>query len=148
MKKKHKKTTDKSNEFEDWHKPEYEEDPNNAPRTFKKLPKKFETNFLSRMDKRTVISQLIMSAYNEIVRDVDANGGLSHIKNCLIERFCFLEFVLRYLEMQITNNPKAAEHLLGKWVQGLNSLVGLGRTLGLKRAMKRIDLKEYIEKSK
>jgi len=132
--------------FENWHKPIYEEDPDNAPTKFKKPPKRYETNFLAKLDKRTESYQLLYGAYTDVVNDMGGRDGLSHVQLCLAERFCFLEFILKRIELQIATEPKKSAKFVSRWVQGLNSLVGLAKTIGLeKRAKRVVNLKAYVE---
>jgi hypothetical protein len=143
MKKKHNKDVEQT---EDWHKREYDEDPDNAPRTFKKPPKRFEAGFLAKLDRRTEVFQLLKAAHDEIMADCGGAENLSHVQLCLAERFTFLEFVLRGLERQIAEPPKKSEAVLSKWIQALNSLVGLAKTIGLERRAKKIaNLQTYIK---
>lgn len=135
--------------LEDWHKPEYAEDPDHAPKRFKKPPKRFEAGFLAKMDRRTEVYGILHSAYREVLDDMGGEESLSHIQVALAERFVFLEFVLRAMEQRIAKNPKKSEEMLSRWIQALNSLTGLAKAIGLeKRAKKAITLKSYVrEKS-
>ncbi len=147
MKNKKKKCNDEV--FEDWHKEEYEEDPDNAPKYFQKPPKKYETNFLQKLDRRTASYQILNDGFNEVVSDMGGLDGLSHVQKSLAERYIFLEFVLRNVEKQMARNPKKSEELLSRWIQGLNSLTGLARTIGLHRKAKKIDsLQSYVRSKK
>jgi hypothetical protein len=143
---KQKNNKDVENDFENWHKPEYEEDPDNVPQTFKHPPKRFEKNFLSKMDGRTEIFQQLKTAYDELTSDLGSAENLSHVKLCLCERFIWLEFVLQQLEMKMATNPKESGELISKWIQACNSIVGIGKTLGLERKARQItNLKDYIK---
>jgi hypothetical protein len=136
-------------EFENWHKPIYTEDPDHVPVKFSKPPVKYEAGFLAKLDKRTEVYQLLNDAYQEVVGDIGGVENLSHVQVCLAERFCFLEFVLRGIEHRIATEPNKSGKLLSRWVQALNSLVGLGRTIGLERRVKKIaNLRTYIEDKK
>ncbi|MFZ0033392.1 MAG: hypothetical protein WAK60_00195 [Sedimentisphaerales bacterium] len=131
--------------FEDWHKTEYDEDPDTKPHRFKKLPVRYEVGFLAKLDKRTEVFALLKNAFDEITNDMGGIESLSHIKVCLAERFTFLEYVLRGLERDIANNPKESSAILSRWIQALNSLTGLAKTIGLERRAKKINLKMYVE---
>ena len=134
---------------EDWHEPIYEEDPDNAPKKFKKPPTKYETNFLAKMDSRTVVFRELKNSFDEVLADLGGRDNLSHVQYCLVERFTFLEFTMRHLEHRISKNPKKNEVLLGRWIQALNSLTGLARTIGLKRNARKIDcLESYVREKK
>ena len=110
------------------------------------LPAKYEAGFLKDFDRRTEVYQLLNGAYNEVVSDMGGIEGLSHAQICLAERFVFLEFVLRGLEQRIAKNPKKSEVILSRWIQALNSLTGLAKTIGLQRRAKKIpSLQRYVE---
>jgi hypothetical protein len=131
---------------ENWHKPEYNEDPDNAPRTFQKPPKRFEANFLAKMDRRTEIFQQLKTAYDEITADCGGAENLSHVMLALCERFVFLEFTLQNLEARIADNPKNADEFISKWIQACNSVTGLAKTLGLEKRVRKVkNLREYVE---
>lgn len=113
------------------------------------IPKKYKVGFLQKMDGRTEACKMLRSSFNEILSDLGGSESLSHVQLCLVERFCFLEFVLRRLEYKIANEPKQSSKLLARWVQSLNSLVGLGKSIGLERRAKKIDsLQSYVKKHK
>jgi hypothetical protein len=109
------------------------------------LPEKFEPGFLAKLDGRTEISRLLHSNYLAIVADLGGESELSHIKLALVERFVFLEAVLCGIESQLAvaraakakNDVEAARkvevELIGRWIQAVNSLTGLAKTLGIER---------------
>lgn len=135
--------------FENWHKPEYEEEPDYAPKHFLRPPIKYETNFLAKLDKRTDAYHLLNNSFQDIMSDLGGGESLSHVQKCLTERFVFLEYVLRTIELRIASAPKKSTKLISRWIQALNSLVGLGRTIGLeRRAKKVVNLAAYVEGKK
>jgi len=125
-------------------------DENKRQRKRKRIPSKYQPGFLARMDARCELTQILSSAFDEICVDCGGKESLSHTKLTLIERFVFLEYVLRQWEVRIANNPKKTASLVSRWVQGLNSLTGLARTIGLERRAKKIEsLESYVlEQSK
>lgn len=115
----------------------------------KALPTKFREGFLRDFDKRTEAYVLLKSSYDEIVSDLGGLKGLSHVQLCLVERFIFLEFAVRNLELRIAKYPKKSEELLGKWIQAVNSISGLAKTIGLKRRAKKVpSLEAYVNGKK
>jgi len=115
-----------------------------------RLPDRYKQGFLKDFDERTQAFQLLMAAYEEILVDLGGAENLTHIQIALVERFVFLEFAMRILEKRIAENPKKTAALMGKWVQSVNSLSGLAKTLGLHRRKKQIEssLKTYVGKKK
>lgn len=99
------------------------------------------------MDGRTEIARELHGAFTELTDDLGGVDALSHVKRVLAEKFCWLSAILRGIELQIADGGKKdSAELLAKWIQGLNSLTGLARTLGLeRRARKTQELREYVK---
>jgi hypothetical protein len=115
----------------------------------KKLPAKYKPGFLREFDRRTKLYPILNEAYQEVMSDMGGEESLSHVQICLAERFVFLEFVLRGIELKIAQYPKKSHVLIGRWIQGLNSLSGLAKTIGLKRKARQItDLATYVKKER
>lgn len=110
----------------------------------KTLPEKFEVGFLAAMDGREKTVKILYKNRSEIVADVGGESELSHVQNALIERFVWLEAILQTLEHDIATGvlPKSE---LGKWIQGVNSLTGLAKVLGIERRTEPLNLQTYIE---
>lgn len=137
------------NEFEDWHKPLYKKDPESMPVKFPRPPKRFETNFLQKLDSRTRSWKILNASFTEVCADLGGQEGLSHIQQTLCERYVFLEFFLKTMEARIAAQPKNSAKLISRWIQALNSLLGLSKTLGLERRTRQIEnLQSYIGKDK
>lgn len=110
------------------------------------LPARYEPGFLEEMDRRTEIYKKLREAYDEVVEDAGGELNLTHAKLCLCERFVFLEACLQTWETMIATNPAGTEQLLSRWIQGLNCLSGLAKTIGIERkAKKASDLKAYLK---
>ncbi len=95
------------------------------------LPAKFVAGFLSTMDQRTDLAKRLNHAYRNVVDDAGGVDNLPYAKVCLCERFAFLEEFLRQIELQLIEDPKKLPDLLTKWVQAVNFMVSLSRTLGI-----------------
>jgi hypothetical protein len=147
--KKHKKEVDEATE--DWHRPKDEEelamrlDDGLAPTKHPKPPKRYEKNFLVKLDNRTEVCRQLKTAYAEITADCGGDT-LSHIQLCLCERFVFLEFILQQLELKMAQAPKESAQIMSRWIQACNSIVGIGKTLGLERRVKKVvNLETYVK---
>lgn len=111
------------------------------------LPVKYEAGFLNELDKRSAVSKVLNRWYDEIVTDLGGEEVLSKIKRTLIERYVFLAACLQTWEGQIAANPKGTQKMLGRWIQGCNSLQGIAKTLGLKMVKpKQLTLEGYVRK--
>lgn len=96
----------------------------------KNLPDKAETSFIQRVDARTPLRRRLQVAYNELLAEAGGPQSVPYAKLALIERFCWLEEFLREIELEMTTSPKRRDELIGRWVQGCNSITGLARMLG------------------
>lgn len=105
-------------------------------RRLTELPARFEPGFLRALDHRTSLAQRLHTAYDNIVSDLGGMDGLSHAQLALIERFVFLECQMQHWEALIAAEPKKSTELLSRWIQALNSLNGLAKTIGLKRKLR------------
>lgn len=113
---------------------------------YRELPKKYELNLLQKVDRRSEIYKALKRSYDAIVADLGGRDELSHAKLMLIERLVFLEAVLETIEHQIAAEPKTSPKTMSRWIQGLNSLQGLARTIGLERKPRKAgDLRAYVE---
>jgi hypothetical protein len=114
-----------------------------------KLPHKYVPGFIKEFDKRTVLYDLLNTSYCEVVRDLGGAENLSHVKVTLVERWVFMLLWLRMLENKILTNPKKSVKYAGKWVQAMNSFLGLSKTLGLERQARQVvSLQSYVEGKK
>lgn len=113
------------------------------------LPEKFKPNFLTAMDKRTEIYQAINKTLTECCNDMGGKESLSTVQVTLVERFCFLSFVVRNIEYAILTRPKEIDMLLPKYLSVSNVIRQLATTLGLQRQAKQVlSLESYVKKNK
>ncbi len=110
------------------------------------LPERYSKGVLHKLDGRTELARELHAAYTELTDDLGGADTLSHVKRILAEKFCWLSAILRGIELQIADgNKKESAELLSRWIQALNSLTGLARTLGLERRARKLDLRSYVE---
>lgn len=115
----------------------------------KRILAKYEPGFLQTLDGRLEVAKILNSAFDEVTDDMGGKDSLCHTQLALAERFVFLEYVLRRIETRIALNPKKSGKLLSRWIQGLNSLNGLAKVIGLKRNAKKVQcLESYVRKAK
>lgn len=110
-----------------------------------KLPARYEAGFLEELDQRSLVYRRLREAYDDIVSDCGGEENLTRTHLALIERFVFMEALMRTWENNIAANPKESEHLVGRWIQAANGLQGLAKVIGLKRQIKKASLKTYLE---
>ncbi len=95
----------------------------------KTMPARYRPGFMSRMDGREVVTQALQAAYDSILDDLGEEEP-SFLKCQLVERCCFLAWKLREIETGMILGKQSDEQL-GRWIQMVNSLVGLSKTLGI-----------------
>ena len=106
-------------------------------------PKKFNTGWLSELDGRTAIAQVMRERYTAFTNDLGGADRLSYAQRSLVERALWLEYWLAQQEQQLANG---ADFDVGKWTQAANSIQGIYSKLGLERqARDAVSLKDYIQ---
>ncbi len=119
----------------------------NQSHKLKTLPCHFpKSGFISSLDQRTEVYCEIATLYNSIVSDLGGSDNLSAVQLILVERFCFIAFTMRKIENELAKHPKSkkAGRLFKRLIYSTNALLGLSRTLGIKKAKKKIaNIKMY-----
>ena len=94
------------------------------------LPAKFVGGFLANMDGRTDLAKRLNLTYDAVLED--AGGPSMPIARIILcERFCFLEELLRQIEVTLVKDPPAAIEMIGKYSMALNCMTNLIRLLGI-----------------
>lgn len=105
-------------------------------------PTDYKNGWISDLDGRTGIAQLMRSRFDALTGDLGGSDSLSYQQLSLIERALWLEYWLAEQERQLATGN---EFEVGKWVQATNSLQGLYSKLGLMRVPKEVkDIAEYL----
>jgi len=103
------------------------------------LPERFQPRFWSDCDNRVALVRAIKEKVQQLKADCNAD---SMQKETLCERAIFLITVLETQEVNAVHHGKID---LGSYTQGLNTLMGVLRTLGLERKAKKIGtLSDYV----
>jgi hypothetical protein len=97
------------------------------------LPQKFKPGCLTKLDGRTEIARALLANRDAIIADIGGVADIGHIKAGLIERYCWLEAILQSLEFEMANDKEKMLEGLSRWIQAVNSLSGLAKTLGIER---------------
>ena len=110
--------------------------------THKTPPKKFNTGWLSELDGRTAIAQVMRERYRAFTDDLGGSDSLSYAKRSLVERALWLEYWLAEQEQALA---KGHDFDVGKWTQAANALQGILTKLGLDRQAKDVpNLHDYL----
>ena len=104
------------------------------------LPTRFTPKFWADADNRVALVRAVKEKVNQLKTDSNAD---SYQKQVLCERAVFLIAVLETAEVNAVDGGKPLD--LGGYVQGVNSLMGVLRMLGLERRAKQIGLSQYVE---
>jgi hypothetical protein len=107
------------------------------------LPARFEPRFWELADGRSFMVKAIRKRHDLLRDDV---GVESTQQELLVQRAVFLSVQLETMEMEAVQNGRFDA---GQYTQMTNALLGLLRTLGLKRQIKKaVNLEEYLEARK
>lgn len=108
------------------------------------VPAVFRPRFWEDSDQRCAVVRLIRRRY-ELLKE-HAGGNESFQRDLLCQRLAFVSIILETKEVTAA---EGGDLDLGSYVQAVNALVGLLKTLGLDKRMKTVsDLKSYLaEKS-
>jgi hypothetical protein len=107
---------------------------------------KYQEGWLSELDGRTGIAQVMRERFQELTDDLGGVESLSYQQRSLVERSLWLEYWLSEQERRLS---KGAEFDVGKWVQAANSLQGLYGKLGLVRVPREVkDIADYLSTRK
>jgi len=98
--------------------------------TTKTPPSKFNTGWLSELDGRTAIAQVMRERYAAFTNDLGGVERLSYAQRSLVSRALHLEYWLAQQEKALI---EGADFDVGKWVQAANALQGILSKLGLER---------------
>jgi hypothetical protein len=101
--------------------------------TTKTPPSKFNTGWLSELDGRTAIAQVMRERYAAFTNDLGGVERLSYAQRSLVERALWLEFWLAQQEQALAGG---SDFDVGKWTAAANSLQGILSKLGLERQAK------------
>lgn len=97
------------------------------------VPDKFRAGFLAELDSRTGLAKALRANYEQIVADVGGTNDVGHVKAALVQRFVWLEAILQTLEHEMARGKIDKGEALGRWIQAVNALSGLAKTLGIER---------------
>jgi hypothetical protein len=97
------------------------------------LPRKYKPGFLKKLDKRTRVARLVSAAQDHLHDSL--GGDLSYQERSLCERIVHLEALIRTDEAAMREGEKVD---VGSYRQNINALVGLYRTVGIKRRAKAV----------
>ena len=103
------------------------------------VPVTFEPKFWLKVDQRSVAAREIRRRFNKLKRDAKVNSAQ---KELLAERAVFLAVLLESQEVDAAKTGKIEQ---GRYVQGVNALIGILKALGLEKQIdKVINLKTYV----
>ncbi len=95
-----------------------------------KIPAKYSSDFMERLDRRTVLGKAVSQRFETIATDCGGLDTLSHVKVGLIKRLIWMEAVIEGFELQLAAGDQIN---LGSYTQLTNSWLGIARLLGLER---------------
>jgi hypothetical protein len=104
---------------------------------------KFGADFVAQMDGRSALGKEVRSRIEAIEADLGGPDTLSHAQRSLVAHTVWIDLVLENEECRIASGQGID---IGPHTQLVNTLVGLYKTLGLKRQTRQVGLADYIQK--
>jgi hypothetical protein len=108
------------------------------------LPVRFQGDFLERVDGRSLLGREVRMRIEGIEADLGGPDALSHAQRSLVRRAVWLELCAEQDETRIAEGGGID---IGPHTQLVNTLVGLYKTLGLKRQAREARLSDYLKRS-
>ena len=109
------------------------------------IPARYRSDFMERLDRRTVLGKAISQRFETIATDCGGLDTLSHVKVGLIKRLIWMEAVIEGFELQLAAGDQIN---LGSYTQLTNSWLGIARLLGLERKPRSIRrLHEHLKEA-
>ncbi len=106
-------------------------------------PDKFSQDWLTSLDGRTTIAQVMSERWQAFTDDLGGADRLSYAHRSLCSRALWLEYWLTSQEQQLAEGK---EFDVARWTQAANALQGILAKLGLERQAKTtVDLQSYLQ---
>ncbi|RUO22426.1 hypothetical protein CWE08_04395 [Aliidiomarina iranensis] len=96
-------------------------------------PQKFTQGWLTQLDGRTGVAQVMRERYTALTNDLGGAASLSYQERLLVERVLWLEYWIAQQEQGLANGGDVD---MGRYTQAVNSVQGLVMKLGLQRRAK------------
>ena len=106
-------------------------------------PEKYRTDWLTSLDGRTAIAQVMRERWQQLTADLGGSDRLSYAQRSLVERALWLEY---WLQSQEQTLAAGGDFDVARWTQAANSLQGILAKLGLDRQARDVpDLAQYLK---
>lgn len=109
------------------------------------IPDNYEPDWLERMDNRCRMTQVVTQRMQTLMDDLGGPETLSMQKKTLVKHAVFVDAMLEKQEAALCRGETVDQ---GKMAASMNTLCGLLKTLGLDRAVKDLNLSDYIASRK
>jgi hypothetical protein len=109
----------------------------------RQMPIRYRQDFAAVMDGRSRLAREVRDRLTAMLTDLGGEGILSHAQISLCKRAVWLELCCEHEETRVADGCGID---IGPHTQLVNTLVGLYKTLGLKRQAREASLTEYLKK--
>jgi hypothetical protein len=106
------------------------------------LPVRYDPSYVEVLDGRSRVGREVRDNFNQLIQDL--GGSLSHQQTSLAKRAVWLEFVISREELRIARGEGVD---IQPHVALVGSLLGLYRTLGIKRVAREARLSDYLKRA-
>lgn len=109
----------------------------------KEIPTRYSERWLDDLDHRTAFARDLRARESGIVADL--GGNVSYLERSLVRRGLFLEVLIRRAEARVATGKTLEPDELGRLTQSVNALLGIWKSLGLKRRARDVpSLHDYL----
>jgi len=109
------------------------------------IPDRYREQWLADLDGRTAFARDLRQREASVIADLGGEGAVSYIEKSLVRRGLFLETLVRRTEARIASGETLEDDELGRFVQAGNALLGVWKSLGLKRRARDVpSLHDYL----
>lgn len=106
------------------------------------LPDRYDALWIERLDGRTRLAQSVRDRYAALTADLGGDDALSYQQRSLAKRALWIEASIESQEAALSRGEDVDA---GRMTQQVNTLIGLYKTLGLKRQAREVSLTDYIK---
>jgi hypothetical protein len=106
------------------------------------LPDDYTSDFVDKIDKRTKVARALLDRIQVIESDLGGSETLAHTRRSLVRRAVFLEALVESQELKLAAGQPID---VGAYTQGINSMLGVYRLLGLERRQRPVrSLRDHL----
>lgn len=105
------------------------------------VPASYSPDWIEALDGRTTLARAVQNRLANLETDLGGRAALSYQQRSLCKRAIWMEAVIEQLEAGLARGEEVD---LGRMTQATNTLIGLMKTLGLKRQAREVTMADIV----